>query len=38
MRVLINDIPEERDVTVGISNGTQVEITSGLEIGEKLVI
>ncbi|MBQ1504924.1 MAG: biotin/lipoyl-binding protein [Oscillospiraceae bacterium] len=38
VRVLINDIPEERDVTVGISNGTQVEITSGLEIGEKLVI
>lgn len=38
VRVLINDIPEERDVTIGITNGTQVEITSGLEVGEKLVV
>lgn len=38
VRVLVNDIPEERDVTIGITNGTHVEITSGLEVGEKLVI
>ena len=38
VRVLVNEIPEERDVTVGISNGTEIEITGGLEVGEKLVV
>ena len=38
VRVLENDIPEERDVTVGVNNGTEVEITGGLEVGEKLVV
>ncbi len=38
VRVLVNEIPEERDVTVGITNGTEIEITGGLEVGEKLVV
>ena len=38
VRVLENDIPEERDVTVGVNNGTEVEITGGLEVGEKIVV
>ena len=37
VRVLVDGLPEERDVTVGINNGSLYEITSGLEVGEELV-
>lgn len=37
VRVLVDGLPEERDVTVGINNGSLYEITGGLEVGEELV-
>lgn len=37
VRVLADGLPEERDVTVGINNGSLYEITGGLEVGEELV-
>ncbi len=37
VRVLVDGLPEERDVTVGINNGSLYEITGGLEAGEELV-
>ena len=36
--VLKNDIPEEISVTPGIKNQIQVQVVSGLEPGEKLVL
>ena len=37
VRVLVDGRPEERDVTVGINNGSLYEITGGIEVGEELV-
>lgn len=37
VRVLVDGLPEERDVTVGMNNGSLYEITGGLEPGEELV-
>jgi len=37
VRVLIDGLPEERDVIIGIFNGSEYEIISGLEAGEELV-
>lgn len=37
VRVLVDGLPEERDVTVGINNGSLYEITGGLEAGEEIV-
>lgn len=37
VRVLVDGLPEERDVTVGMNNGSLYEITGGIEAGEELV-
>ena len=37
VRVLVDGLPEERDVSIGITNGSLYEITGGLEVGEQLV-
>lgn len=37
VRVLVDGLPEERDVTLGINNGSHYEITGGLEVGEEIV-
>lgn len=36
--VMTDDGPEERSVTVGLQNRTQVEIKSGLQPGEKVIV
>lgn len=38
VKVLKNGIPEERDVELGLQSGNVVEIVSGLEVGEIIVI
>jgi macrolide-specific efflux system membrane fusion protein len=37
IRVLVDGLPEEREVTVGVNNGSLYEITSGLEAGDEIV-
>ncbi|MBE6936541.1 MAG: efflux RND transporter periplasmic adaptor subunit [Ruminococcaceae bacterium] len=37
VRVLVDGLPEERDITLGINNGSHYEITGGLEVGEEIV-
>lgn len=37
VRVLVDGLPEERDVSIGINNGSLYEITGGIEVGEQLV-
>ncbi len=37
VRVLVDGLPEERDVSIGITNGRLYEITAGIEVGEELV-
>ncbi len=38
VRVLKDGIPEERDIEVGIDNGSKVEIVGGIEEGELIII
>ena len=38
VEVLVNGKPLQRQVTLGLSNGTNTEVVSGLEEGEKVVV
>lgn len=37
VEVLVNGVPEQRDVTIGLSGDTQIEIASGLRAGDEVV-
>lgn len=38
VRVLSDGVPEERDVQIGIDNGSQAEIVGGLEVGDLIIV
>ncbi len=38
LRILEDGVKKEVDVTVGISNATEIEITSGLKAGEQVIV
>jgi len=38
VRVLKDGVPEERDVEIGIDNGSKAEIIGGIEVGELIIV
>ena len=36
--ILVNDLRQERDVEIGIETSTEVEVLSGLEIGDRIIL
>jgi len=38
VKILNNGIPEERDIEIGLQSGNVVEVVSGLEVGETIVV